>query len=83
MYIYVLWLLILFLFFIGLSFVVCFYVCLFFWHAGFISLWLGLGLIFRWSEIQISYLEVVNNFLSVGMQLELAVIKVLFIILYI
>ena len=54
-----------------------------FWHAGFISFWLGLALIFPWSEKKISYLEVVNKFLSVGMQLELAVIKELFIILYI
>ena len=83
MYIYVLWLLILVLFFICLSFVVCFEVCLFFWHAGFISLRLGLGLIFRWLENKISYLKVVNKFLSVGIQLELAVIKELFIILYI
>ena len=55
----------------------------FFWRAGFFSLWLGLGLIFHWLENKISYLEVVNKFLSVGIQLELAVIKELFIILYI
>ena len=39
----------------------------------------GLGLIFRWSENKISYLGVIYKFLSV----ELAVIKELFIILYI
>ena len=52
----------------------------FFWHAGFISLWVGFGLIFRWFENKISYLGV-YKFLSVGM--ELVVIKELFIILYI
>ena len=47
--------------------------------AVFISLQVGLGLIFHWSETKISYFGVVNKFLSVGM--ELAVIKELFIIL--
>ena len=49
--------------------------------AGFISLLVGLGLIFRWSETKISYFGVIYNFLRVGM--ELAVIKELFMILYI
>ena len=50
--------------------------------AVFISLQVGLGLIFCWLEIKISYFGVVYQFLSVGM--ELVVIKVfLFIILYI
>ena len=49
--------------------------------AVFISLWVGLGLIFRWSENKISYFGVVYKFLSVGM--ELAVNKELFIILHI
>ena len=49
--------------------------------AVFISLRMGLGLIFHWSETEISYCGVVYKFLSVGM--ELAVIKELFIILYI
>ena len=53
----------------------------FFWHAGFISLWVRLRLVFCWLENKISYLGVVYKFLSVGM--ELAVIKELFIILYI
>ena len=50
-------------------------------RAGFISLLVGLGLIFHWSEIKISHFGVVYNFLSVDM--ELTVIKELFIILYI
>ena len=83
------WLLILFLFFIGL-FVVCvcvllswsfFFASLFILCAVFISLRVGLGLIFCWSETKISYFGVVYKFLSVGM--ELVVIKDLFIILYI
>ena len=41
----------------------------------------GLGLIFHWSENKISYFGVVYKFFSVAM--ELAVIKELFIILYI
>ena len=49
--------------------------------AVFISLRVGLGLIFCCSEIKISYFGVVYKFLSVGM--ELVVIKDLFIILYI
>ena len=49
--------------------------------AVFISLRVGLGLIFRSSEIKISYFGVVYKFLSVG--IELVVIKDLFIILYI
>ena len=69
---------------------VCFYVDFFFSFffysffilcAVFISLRVGLGLIFRWSEIKISYFGVVYKFLTVGM--ELVVIKDLFIILYI
>ena len=50
-------------------------------HAVFTSLRVGLGLIFHWSEIKISDFGVVYKFLSVGM--ELAVIKELFIILYV
>ena len=34
--------------------------------AGFISLLVGLGLIFRWSETKISYFGVIYNFLMVG-----------------
>ena len=49
--------------------------------AAFISLQVGLGLIFRWSEIRISYFGVVYKCLSVGM--ELVVVKDIFIILYI
>ena len=49
--------------------------------AVFISLRVGLALIFRWSEIKISYFGVVYKFLSVGM--ELVVVKDLFIVLYI
>ena len=83
-----LWLLILFLFFIGL-FVVCvcgfklifFFIiipplCLFYLQFSFHCGW---G--FRWSEIKISYFGVVYKHLSVGM--ELVVVKDLFIILYI
>ena len=83
------WLLILFLFFIGL-FVVCvcgfklifFFIiiipplCLFYLQFSFHCGW---G--FRWSEIKISYFGVVYKHLSVGM--ELVVVKDLFIILYI
>ena len=58
-----------------------FFSSLFILCAVFISLWVGLGLIFCWSENKISYFGVVYKFLSVGM--ELAVIKELFIILYI
>ena len=70
---------------------VCVYVCtlfslsffpsLFILCAVLISLQVGLGLIFCWSETKISYFGVVYEFLSVGM--DLAVIKELFIILYI
>ena len=82
-FLFVLWLLILFLFFIGL-FCSCVLLSLSFfsfWHGDFISLWMGLGLMFRWSESKISYLGVVYKFLNVGM--DLVVIKELFIILYI
>ena len=41
----------------------------FFWHAGFISLWVGLGLIFHWSENKIFYLGAGYKFLRVGMEL--------------
>ena len=58
-----------------------FFASLFILCAVFISLRVGLGLIFRWSETKISYFGVVYKFLSVGM--ELAVIKDLFITLYI
>ena len=80
---FVLWLLILFLFCIGI-FCSCVLLSLSFfsfWHGDFISLWMGLGLMFRWSESKISYLGVVYKFLNVGM--DLVVIKELFIILYI
>ena len=50
-----------------------FFASLFILCAVFISLRVGLGLIFRWSEIKISYFGVVYKFLSVGM--ELVVIK--------
>ena len=40
-----------------------------FLSAVFISLSLGLGLIFSWSENKISYFGVVYKFLSVGMEL--------------
>ena len=73
--VFVLWLLILFLLFVGLFF------SLFILCAVFISLRVGLGLILRWSENKISYFGVVYKFLSVGM--ELTVIKELFIISYI
>ena len=74
--VFVLWLLI-FLFFIGLFVCVCVCVCvllslssfppsLFILCAGFISLLVGLGLIFRWSETKISYFGVIYNFLMVG-----------------
>ena len=43
------------------------------WHRDFISLWVRLGLIFRWSENKISYLGAVYKFLNVGM--DLAVLK--------
>ena len=49
--------------------------------AVFISLQVGLGLIFRWSEIKVYYFGVVYKCLSVGM--ELVAVKDLFIILYI
>ena len=58
-----------------------FFSSLFILHAVFISLCVGLGLIIRCSENKISYFGVVYKCLSVGM--ELAVIKELFIILYI
>ena len=77
-----------FLFFIGLLCVcVCAFKFIFFFPSLFIlcaviiSLRLGLGLIFCWSETKISYFGVVYKFLSVG--IELAVIKELFIISYI
>ena len=58
-----------------------FFPSLFILSTVFISLWVGLGLIFHWSENKISYFGVVYKFFSVAM--ELAVIKELFIILYI
>ena len=61
-----------FFFFFSSLFILC---------AVFISLRVGLGLIFRWSEIKISYFGVVYKFFTVGM--ELVVIKDLFIIFYI
>ena len=83
-----LWLLILFLFAYLLFvcvllrfFLFLFFPSLFILCAVFISLRVGLGLIFCWSETKISYFGVVYKFLSVGM--ELVVIKDLFIILYI
>ena len=85
--VFALWLLILFSFFIGLLFFACAFKFIFFspslfiLRSVFISLRVGLGLIFRWSEIKISYFGVVYKFLTVGM--ELVVIKDLFIILYI
>ena len=76
------------------KFILCVYVCvcafkfilifpsLFILCAVFISLWVGLGLFFRWLETKISYFEVVyKKILSVCM--EWAVINELFIILYI
>ena len=63
-----------------LSLSICF-PSLFMLCAVFISLQVGLGLIFRWSETKIFYFGVVYKFLSMGM--ELGVIKELFIILYI
>ena len=61
-----------------LSFSFCFLLLVFFsslfiLRAVFISLWVGLGLIFRWSESKISYFGIVYKFLIAGM--ELAVIK--------
>ena len=71
--------------FVGLFFVVCFFKFVFFFifilRAAFISLWVGLGLIFCWSENQISYFGVACKYLSMGM--ESAVIKELFIIVHI
>ena len=65
-----------------------FFVCVIFFFlpplflcAVFISLRVGLRLILHWSETKISYFGVVYKPLSVDM--ELAVIKELFIILYI
>ena len=58
-----------------------FFPSLFILCAVFILLPVGLGLIFHWLETKISYFGDVYKFLSVGM--ELAVIKELFIILYI
>ena len=63
-----------------LSLSICF-PSLFMLCAVFISLQVGLGLIFRWSETKIFYFGVVYKFLSMGM--ELGVIKEVFIILYI
>ena len=80
---FVSWLFILFLFFIGL-FCCCVLLSLSFFsfsQGDFISLWVGLGLIFRWLENKICYLGAVYKFLNVGM--DLVVIKELFIILYI
>ena len=83
-----LWLLILFLFAYLLFvcvllrfFLFLFFPSLFILCAVFISLRVGLGLIFCWSEIKIPYFGVVYKFLSEGM--ELVVVKHLFIILYI
>ena len=93
--IFVLWLLI-FLFFISLFVYVCVCVCVcvcvllslsffflppLFLCAVFISLRVGLRLILHWSKTKISYFGVVYKPLS--MDMELAVIKELFIILYI
>ena len=61
------------------AFKLIFFLSLFILCAVFISLQVGLGLIFRWSEIKISYFGVVYKFLSLNM--ELVVIKDLFIIL--
>ena len=80
---FVSWLFILFLFFIGL-FCRCVLLSLSFFsfsQGDFISLSVGLGLIFRWLENKICYLGAVYKFLNVGM--DLVVIKELFIILYI
>ena len=80
---FVSWLFILFLFFIGL-FCCCVLLSLSFFsfsQGDFISLSVGLGLIFRWLENKICYLGAVYKFLNVGM--DLVVIKELFIILYI
>ena len=75
-------LLVYFLFFV----VVCFYVFFFFFFcslfilsAVLISLSVGLGLIFRWSENKTSYFGVVYKYLRVGM--EVTVIKEIFIIM--
>ena len=57
------------------------FLSLFILHAVFISLCVGLGLIFHCSENKIPYFGVLYKFLSMGM--ELTVIKELFIILYI
>ena len=68
-----LWLLNLFLFVIDLFLLLlllwAFKFVIFFWHAGFISLWVGLGLIFHWSENKIFYLGAGYKFLRVGMEL--------------
>ena len=53
-----------------------FFFSLFILGTIFISLWVGLGLIFCWSENKICYFAVVWKYLRVGM--ELAVIKELF-----
>ena len=55
------------------------FVLFFFFMTRRFHFMVGLGLIFRWLENKISYLGVIYKFLSV----ELAVIKELFIILYI
>ena len=44
-------------------------------------MWVGLGLIFRWSENKFSYFGVAYKYLRVGM--EVAISKELFIIVYI
>ena len=71
--VFFLWLLNLFLFVIDLFLLLlllwAFKFVIFFWHAGFISLWVGLGLIFHWSENKIFYLGAGYKFLRVGMEL--------------
>ena len=67
--------------FVLLLLLLLFFCCLFILSAVFISVCVGLGLIFCWWEKKFSYFGVVYKYLSVGM--EMAVIKELFIILYI
>ena len=57
----------------------CFFFSLFILRIIFISLGMGLGLIFCWSENKICYFAVVCKYLRVGM--ELAIIIELFTIL--
>ena len=66
---------------LNLSFLFFSFPFLFISRAVLIKFCVALGLIFRQSENKISYFWVVYKFLSVGM--ELAVIKELFIVLYI